>query len=99
VAARFSKLSFEIADHLRNPLLITAIPSPCALLFDFHQTGFFQNSHVMRDSGLRKFHTLFDVSRAEVFFFVFFFQRLQNSTARGIGDGMEERAEIRRGHG
>ena len=53
----------------------------------------------MRNGGLSQLHALLDIARTEAGFLVerasaFFFQRLQNSAAGGIGDGVQEAIEV-----
>ena len=70
-----------------------------SLSLGLHQTGPFQNSHVMRNSRLRQLHPLLDIGGAEPGFLVerasaLFFQRAQNPAASGIGNGVQEAIKI-----
>ncbi len=65
----------------------------------FHEAGFFEDAHVMRNGRLCQLHTLLDIEGAEPDFLVerasaFFFERTQNPAASGIGDGVQKAIEI-----
>jgi len=67
----------------------------------FNHARFLQNPHVMRNRRLRQLHTLLDVASAQPSFFIdrastFFFERRQNPSASGIGNGMQEAIKIGR---
>jgi len=54
----------------------------------------------MGNGGLRELHALFDIAGAEARFLIerasaFFLERLQNTAARGIGDGVQKRSRSR----
>lgn len=77
---------------------VTAIPSPMALFLRFHQPGLVQDSHVMRDGGLRDVYPLLDVTGAKARFFsqrvrTLGFQGLQDFATSRIGDGVEQSVE------
>jgi len=73
-----------------------------ALTLRFHHTCLFQDSHVMRNSRLRQLHALLNIASAESGFLVerastFFLERVQNSPASGIGNGVQKTIKMESG--
>jgi len=57
----------------------------------------------MRNGGLRQPHTLLNIGRTESVFLIegaatFFFERLQNAAASGVGNGVQQAIEMGNGH-
>ncbi len=92
------KLCFQAAGHFCDEFFVALVPAPVAFAFGVDESGFFEDSHVMGDGGLGELDALFDVSGTESGLFVegastFFFERVENAAARGVGDGVEEAVE------
>ena len=65
-----------------------------SLPLNLHQPGFFQNTHVMRDRGLRQFHAVFNFRCAQGSVMGRVSEQMQDSASRGIGNGMQEALKI-----
>lgn len=65
----------------------------------FNESGFFQDSHVVRDGGLGEADSAFDVGGAEPVGFRArlcrsCFERLKDASAGGVGYGLQKRIEV-----
>ena len=78
--------------------LVPSVPSPLPHLYCVYQAGFSQNRHMMRDGGLGKVYSEFDVRCAKADFLAngarsAFFQGLKDTATSGIGDGVQHSLE------
>jgi hypothetical protein len=91
---------------LFNGSLVALVPSPVTFFLGFDQSGFLQDSHVVRDGGLGEVDAFLDVAGAKSDFLAdragtANLQDLKDATAGGIGDGVEKAGEglVLAGHG
>ena len=84
----------QIAGECAQGGFVAPVPHPLAKFLRFYQSGSSQNRHMMRDRGLGKVNAQFDVGGAQTDIFADrtgspLFERLQNSAAGGVGDGVQ----------
>lgn len=84
--------------ELLNGALVALIPSPMALLLRFDQAGLLQDTHVMRDGGLREVDAVFDIACAKTDVLAdrtgtANFENLQDAAAGRVGDRKQQTIE------
>jgi hypothetical protein len=97
-AAPFLKGLAERFGELFNGAFVALVPSPVAFLLRFHQAGFLQDAHVVRDGGLREVNAALDITGAKAGILAdrtgaTNFQNLQDTATGGVGDRVQQTAE------